>query len=152
MRRPVGDLVVMTGTARRYVDRRRSRSLLPALPDQSSLLRVRTGGLTCPVPASRPLAVTRQRDGTSGSPRPRDHLAGLREHHGVAGAGSSTMAVAFAVGADDCASTVSVALQLPMTIVPVIKAIRRQVMLKFPRRPSGMNSEARPFMAGVPPE
>ncbi len=34
--------------------------------------------------------VTRQRDGTSGSPRPRDHLAGLREHHGVAGAGSST--------------------------------------------------------------
>ena len=34
--------------------------------------------------------VTRQRDGTSGSPRPRDHLAGLREHHGVAGAGSSS--------------------------------------------------------------
>ena len=34
--------------------------------------------------------VTRQRDGTSGSPRPRDHLAGLREHHGAAGAGSST--------------------------------------------------------------
>jgi hypothetical protein len=36
------------------------------------------------------LGVTRQRDGTSGSPRPRDHLAGLREHHGVAGSGSST--------------------------------------------------------------
>jgi Protein of unknown function (DUF2637) len=35
-------------------------------------------------------SVTRQRHGTSGSPRPRDHLAGLREHHGVAGAGSST--------------------------------------------------------------
>jgi len=34
--------------------------------------------------------VTRQRHGTSGSPRPRDHLAGLREHHGVAGAVSST--------------------------------------------------------------
>ncbi|HUZ26360.1 MAG TPA: hypothetical protein VMV07_21610, partial [Streptosporangiaceae bacterium] len=40
--------------------------------------------------SARYLAVTRQRDGTSGSPRPRDHLAGLREHHGVAGAGSST--------------------------------------------------------------
>jgi integrase len=36
------------------------------------------------------LPVTRQRHGTSGLPRPRDHLAGLREHHGVAGAGSST--------------------------------------------------------------
>jgi hypothetical protein len=36
------------------------------------------------------LAVTRQRYRTSGSPRPGDHLAGLREHHGVAGAGSST--------------------------------------------------------------
>jgi hypothetical protein len=35
-------------------------------------------------------AVTRQRHGTSGPPRPRDHLAGLREHHRVAGAGSST--------------------------------------------------------------
>ena len=37
-----------------------------------------------------PLRVTRQRDGISGSPRPRDHLAGLREHHGAAGAVSST--------------------------------------------------------------
>ena len=36
------------------------------------------------------LLVTRQRHGTSGSPRPRDHLAGLREHHGAAGAVSST--------------------------------------------------------------
>jgi len=34
--------------------------------------------------------VTRQRHGTSGPPRPRDHLAGLREHHRVSGAGSST--------------------------------------------------------------
>jgi Metallo-beta-lactamase superfamily len=34
--------------------------------------------------------VTRQRHGTSSSPRPRGHLAGLREHHGVAEAGSST--------------------------------------------------------------
>jgi hypothetical protein len=42
--------------------------------------------------------VTRQRDGTSGSPRPRDHLAGLREHHGVAGAVSSTGGGALAVG------------------------------------------------------
>jgi hypothetical protein len=38
----------------------------------------------------RPRTVTRQRHGTSGSPRPRDHLAGLREHHGVAGAASSS--------------------------------------------------------------
>ena len=44
------------------------------------------------------LDVTRQRDGTSGSPRPRDHLAGLREHHGVAGAGRR--AAAPAIGAD----------------------------------------------------
>jgi hypothetical protein len=34
--------------------------------------------------------VTRQRHGTSGPPRPRDHLVGLREHHRVAGADSST--------------------------------------------------------------
>jgi hypothetical protein len=31
--------------------------------------------------------VTRQRHGISDPPRFRDHLAGLREHHGVAGAG-----------------------------------------------------------------
>ena len=50
--------------------------------------------------------VARRRDGTSGSPRPRDHLAGLREHHGVAGAVSSTggggaLAAAVGVAFDD---------------------------------------------------
>jgi hypothetical protein len=47
-------------------------------------------------------AVTRQRDGTIGSPRPMGHLVGLREHHGVAGTGSSSGALAAAgVAFDD---------------------------------------------------
>ena len=41
-------------------------------------------------PLTGPTVSPASEHGTSGSPRPRDHLAGLREHHGVAGAGSST--------------------------------------------------------------
>ena len=84
---PIGPRLPMAALARRSPG-----SGCTALPSNGYLmlsrLETRRWTATGPVPVSQP--VTRQRDGTSGSPRPRDHLAGLREHHGAAGAGSST--------------------------------------------------------------